>query len=58
MKHKNKLINYNKRKKTGKCIGSKRMECGVNQIIGRSKKSTGCYGLKKEIKPVQFYNKN
>ena len=40
-KHKDEIINYKKRKLIGKCIGSGRMECGVNQIVGRRQKNKG-----------------
>jgi len=38
-KHKSEIINYKKRKKCGKPIGSGRMECGVNQIVGDRQKN-------------------
>jgi len=62
-KHKNEIINYKKRKETGKCIGSGRMECGVNQIVGRRQKNKGMSWSKKgnkalAILQVQKLNKN
>ncbi|SLM31071.1 conserved hypothetical protein [Desulfamplus magnetovallimortis] len=40
-KHRSEIINYKKRKKLGKYIGSGRVESGVNSIIGRRQKRNG-----------------
>lgn len=40
-KHRFEIINYKKRKKIGKCVGSGRVESGVNSIIGRRQKRNG-----------------
>lgn len=44
-KHREEIIDYSKRKKTGKAIGSGRMEKGVEQVIGhRQKKKAMSWG--------------
>jgi len=62
-KHKEEIINYQKRKSVGKTIGSGRMECGVNQVVGKRQKNKGMSWSKKgnkalAILQVQKLNKN
>jgi hypothetical protein len=62
-KHKDEIINYKKRKESGKCIGSGRMECGVNQVVGSRQKKKGMSWSKKgnkalAILQVQILNNN
>lgn len=40
-KHKNEIINYKKRKESGKVIGSGRIEKGVDQVVGIRQKKKG-----------------
>jgi len=51
-KHKSEIINYKKRKECGKPIGSGRMECGVNQIVGDRQKNKGMSWSKKGSKAL------
>lgn len=62
-KHKEEIINYKKRKSVGKTIGSGRMECGVNQVVGIRQKNKGMSWSKKgnkalAILQVQKLNNN
>jgi hypothetical protein len=40
-KHESEIIDYERRQKAGKCIGSGRMEKGVDQVIGARQKNKG-----------------
>jgi len=51
-KHKSEIINYKKRKQCGKRIGSGRMECGVNQVVGIRQKNKGMSWSKKGSKAL------
>ena len=62
-KHQSEIINYKLRKQNGKCIGSGRMECGVNQVIGKRQKNNGTAWSEKGSKAlailkVQILNNN
>jgi len=46
-KHQGEIINYEKRKKAGLCVGSGRMESGVNQTVGIRQKNKGMAWSKK-----------
>jgi len=62
-KHKSEIINYEKRSKTGKTIGSGSIENGVNQIVGRRQKNKGMSWRPKGskalaiLKSIEFNNK-
>jgi hypothetical protein len=51
-KHKKEIIDYGKRKKAGKTIGSGRMEKGVDQVIGYRQKKKGMSWSKKGSKSL------
>ncbi len=51
-KHKVEIIDYQRRQKTGKTIGSGRMEKGVDQVIGYRQKKKGMSWVKKGSKAL------
>ena len=40
-KHHSEIINYDRRRRVGKCIGSERMEKGVDLVVGNRQKKKG-----------------